>query len=103
MEFRADFLVALEAGFGVFARIDDKFVLAPAAGHGDVLAARPVTGFTAVLRRNVLQVQARMRTGRKDPGYIGMAIEARFVADVRGSFNLQGHDDRSVSGAGIEQ
>src|SRR5580765_7621399 len=46
VELRARFLMALETGFGVFARIQDKFLRAAATRHRDVLAARAVAGLT---------------------------------------------------------
>jgi len=53
MKFRAGFLVALEASLRVFAGIDDKFLKAAPTGHGDVLAARTMAGFAAVLAGHV--------------------------------------------------
>jgi len=52
MKFRAGFLMALEAGFGIFTRIDDEFFETTAACHGDVLASRTVTGLATVLARH---------------------------------------------------
>ena len=49
VELRARFLMALETGFGVLARIQDKFLRTAATGHRDVLAARAVAGLTTVL------------------------------------------------------
>ena len=65
MKFRPCFLVALEARFGVFARIDDELLEAALAGHGDVPAPRAVAGFTTVPAGPVglFQTQSRVRTG----------------------------------------
>jgi hypothetical protein len=49
VEFGAGFLVAPEAGFRVFAGIDDEFFETAAPGHGDVFAARSMAGFAAGL------------------------------------------------------
>jgi hypothetical protein len=129
MKLGAYFLMALEAAFGVFARIDDEFVLpvspkrlltptlsstscrrgrrngTPAAGHGDVLAARAVAGFAAALARHVgnFRVQPRMGASGENTGNIGMTIEAGLIADVSGTLNLQWNDYGSVGRTGIKQ
>ena len=105
MKFRADFLMALKARFGIFPRIDNELFLAAAAGHGDVLAPGPVAGFAAGLAGHfgIFQAQARMRARRKDAGDIGMTIQTRLVPDVSGALDLKGRNDRPVGGTGIEQ
>jgi hypothetical protein len=99
------FLMALKARFGVFAGIDDELLWTAATDHGDVFAARAVAGFAAALAWHVgsFQAQAGMWASGEDSGNIRMAIKAGFVADVGGSFNLQGDDHRAVSGAGVKQ
>jgi hypothetical protein len=91
VKLRAGFLMALEAGVGIFARVDDEFFEAATARHGDVLACRTVTGLTAVLAGHggILQSQPRVGTGRKNAADIRMAIHAGLVPDVGGSFDLQ--------------
>jgi len=53
VEFSAGFLVALEAGFGIFAGIDDEFFQTAAPSHRDVFAARAVAGFAAELAGHI--------------------------------------------------
>lgn len=103
MEFRARFLMALEAGVGVLAGIDDKFLEAATAGHGDVLAAGAVAGFAAVLTGHVrlLQTQPRVRTGGEHSSDVRMAIGTGLVPDVSRTFDLQRDDDSSVRRARI--
>jgi hypothetical protein len=105
MKLGAYFLMTLKAGFGVFARIDDELFPAPAADHGDVLAARAVAGLAAALARHVgnFRVQARMGAGGENTGNIGMAVEAGLIADVSGTLNLQWDHHGSVGGTGIKQ
>lgn len=105
MELGAYFLMALEAGFGVFAGIDDEFFRTITADHGDVLAARAVAGFTAALAGHVgnFRAEARMRTGGEDTGNVRMAVEARLVANVSGALDLKRDYYGPVSGTGIEQ
>ncbi len=49
MKFGLRFLMTLETGFGVFARIDDEFVRAPTPGRRDVFAAGAVARFAPAL------------------------------------------------------
>src|SRR3954447_22580114 len=81
MEFSLRFRVALEARGGIFAGIQDKFLQATTAAHGDVFAAWTMAGFAAVLaaHRPALQMQARVRAGSEDPGDILVTICASFV------------------------
>ena len=53
MKFRAGFLVALEAAFGIFSGVDDEFFETAAARHGDVLTAGAVAGFAAALAGHI--------------------------------------------------
>lgn len=105
MKFRARFLMALETGFGVFAGIDDEFLEATATGHGDVLAAGAVAGFTAVLAGHVrlFQTQASVRTGWEHSSDVLMAISTGLVPDVSCTFDLQRDDDSSIRRAGIQE
>jgi hypothetical protein len=95
VEFSAGFLMALEAGFGVFAGIDDEFFQAAAPRHGDVLAPWSVAGFTALLAVHfcICQMQAGMGAGWEDAGYVPMAIGAGFIADVGCAFDLRRRED----------
>ena len=103
MEFRAGFLMALEAAFGIFSRVDDEFFKPAAASHGDVFAAGAMTRFAATLAGHVGsgETQSRMRARRKHSGNIRMAIDASLVADVSCAFNLKGDHHRSFCGAGV--
>ena len=105
VEFRASFLVALKARFGVFPGINNKFFLTTTAGRGDVLAAGAVTGFTAGLAGHfgIIDAQTCVRAGGKNAGDIGMTIQAGLVSDVSGAFDLQRGNDCPVGGTGIEQ
>lgn len=103
VKFHARFLVALEAGFGVFTWIDDEFFETAAAGHGDVLAPRAVAGFTAVLAgcAGICQSQPRVRTRGEYATDIRMAVHASLVPDVSGSLDLQWDNHCSIGGTGI--
>ena len=81
-ELAVDVEVALEAGGGIFARVDDEF--AAAATGLDMLAARAVAGFATALalEHGVLHVDARVRAGGKVPHVGGMTIDASLVADI---------------------
>jgi hypothetical protein len=103
MEFRPGFLVALEAGLRVFARVDDKFFKTTAARHGDVFAAGTVAGFAAVLAGHfdVGDPQPRVWAARKNAGNVRVTIKTCFVAHVGGPFNLHRGYHRTVCGAGV--
>ena len=97
MEFGLGFEMALEAGRRVFAGIDDE--LAAAAGF-DVLAARPVTGFTAGLRFHAggFKMHPRVRTAREHAHIFRMAILAGFVSDKGCAGNFRRREDGAVEG-----
>jgi hypothetical protein len=90
----------------LFAGVDDEFVEATATTHGDVLAAGTVAGFAAVLAGHaaIVEVQPRVRAGRKNAGDIGVAIRAGFIADKSCSLDLKRLNGGAVNGGtGIEQ
>lgn len=103
VEFRANFLMALETGFGVFARVNDEFFEAATSGHGNMFAPRAVAGFAAVLSGHpgVFQTQPRVRTGRKHPGDVRMTVGASVITHVGRAFDLERHGDGSIRGARI--
>lgn len=70
-----------------------------------MFASRPVTGFATILARHfgAFQMQARVRAGGEGARNIGVTIEAGFVSNVSGAFNLERHNHRPVGRAGIEQ
>jgi hypothetical protein len=81
-ELAMDIQVTLEAGGGVFTRVDDEFP--PAAAGLDVFAAGAVAGFAPALafEHGVIHVNARVRTGGKGAHIVGVAIDASRVADI---------------------
>jgi hypothetical protein len=105
MKLRAGFLMALKARLRVFPWINNELFLAAATCHGDVLAPGAVTRFAAgsAWHFGIFHAQPRMRTGRKNTGDAGMAIQTRLIADVSGALDLKRHDDRTVGRTGIEQ
>jgi len=104
MEFRPDFLVALEAAFGIFARVDNEFFQPAAASHGDVFAAGTMTRFAAALAGHVGsgETQPCMRARRKHAGDIGMAIEASLVSDVSCALDLERGHHRPIGRTGVQ-
>ena len=104
VELRVRFEMALEAGLGIAAGIDDEFIVT--APGGDMLAAGAVAGFATLFtgEAGLFEVQTRVRTGRESAGNVGMAIGTNAVADEGGAFNRRrGHDGAVEGGAGVEQ
>src|SRR5256885_7501307 len=96
VELRVDFKMALKAGRGVFARIDDEF--AAPAPDTRMLAPRSVARLATGRRRpfQVVLVKPRVRTRRKDARDVAVAIGAHFVANEVRAFNLRRVHDRPV-------
>src|SRR5258708_2983245 len=82
-ELRMRFNVALKAWPGVLPWIHDE--LSSASPGGNMLAARPMTGFAAGLshQRRALEMDARVRAGREHSCDVRMAVIAGSVADER--------------------
>jgi hypothetical protein len=83
-----DLKMTFVTGLGVLARIDDHFFAAGAA-QGDMLAARTMARLTAMLAGHacLLDMQAGVRTGRKDTRNVCVAVGANFVAHKGRSLN----------------
>jgi len=105
MKFSLSLLMALKTRFGVLAGIDDEFFEAAASGHGDMLAAWSMAGFTAARAGHfgVGQPQSRMRAAGEHPRNVRVTIKTSLVADVSRAFDLQRRDDRPVGGTGVQQ
>jgi len=86
--------VALKTGGGVFARIHDE--LAASAAAFDMFAPWPVAGFAATFtfEERSLDVHAAVRTGRKHPRDVRVAVVTGLVADISGSWNFGWCDNR---------
>jgi hypothetical protein len=103
-EFRMDVDMALETGGRIFAGIDDES--AAAATDADVFAGRTVAGFaTGYLGEfNVVLVEAAVSAGEEGARDIGVAIDARRVADEVRAWNVRRESHGLVQGgAGHEQ
>ncbi len=77
----------MKTGFGIFTGIDDE--LRGTAG-ADVFAAGTVTRFAAALagHRGIFKMQPRVRTHRKFPDDVRVAIGAGLVADKMRVWNF---------------
>ena len=95
MELSLRFEMALEAGGCILARVHDEFA-APAADL-NVFAAGTMAGFAAALigPAGAGEMDAAVRTGRELADVVGVAIEARRVANETGP----GHFRRNQHGA----
>ena len=103
-ELRLRLQMALETGARVLSGIHNEFA-ASAAGL-DVLAAGAVTGLTPGLADHLsgLNMDTRMRTGRKHAGDIGVTIIAGAIADEGGAGNLRRrHNGARDRGAGVQE
>ena len=82
-ELAALVLVALEARFGRFARIDDG---AGFAGRGRMQAARTVADFAAdIAHLGVGELEPRMGRAGEVAGFVGMTLDAFGAPDIRGA------------------
>jgi hypothetical protein len=79
MELRFDLRMALITRRRIFGRIHDE--LPAAAARFDMFASRAVARFTTgrAGHRRVLHLHPRMWTGRKDPGDVAVAFDARSI------------------------
>jgi len=106
VKFSLHLQMTLETRLRILARVDDKLVQAAPAAQGNVFAARTVAGFAAILasHASVFQMQPRVRTGRKDPSDVCVAIGAGRVPDIGCSLNSQRYNYRAIRcGTGIDQ
>ena len=103
VEFGMGLQMALEAGGGILARVDDELA-APAAGLG-VFAARPMAGFAAGLAAHfgVLDMDAGVRAGSESARDIGMAIKADAIADIGSARYFRRSDDGAGGGRAGKQ
>jgi hypothetical protein len=94
------FEMTLEAGVGLLAGVDDEFVEAAATAHRDVFAAGTVTGFATVLAGHaaIVEMEPRVRTGRKSASDVSVAIRAGLVANESRALNLKWFDSGAVNG-----
>ena len=101
---RFDFEMAVVARPGIFARVDDE---CPApAPRFDMFAPRSVAGFAprGFFHSRRIDVDARMWTGRKGAGDVGVAIITGLVANKLRSRNLRrGYRRAREMGAGKQQ
>ncbi len=103
IEFGLHIQMTLEAGFGIFAGIDDQ---AGGATGADMLAAGAVTGFATALagQGGTFKVQSRMGTRGKLANNRGMTIGTSPVANKMGARNFQWlHHRGGGRGAGDQQ
>ena len=97
VEFGLHVNMALEAGIGIFTRIDDELSRATGA---DMFAAWPVTGFTTAFAGHggIFDVKPGMRARGEFSDDVRMAIRTRFIADVMRAGNLKRGDDQKGGG-----
>ena len=94
--------MTLETSFRIPAGVDDKFSATAPARH--MFAPRAVTGFAPVLLAATLQMQPRMRAGRKYAGDVGVAILTGLVSNKGCSLHLRRGEDAALdSGTRVEQ
>ena len=95
--------MAIKTSGRIFARIMNQ---APPTADRNVPAAGPVARFTAsqVAHVGAFVVESRVRAGRECAGNLDMTLQAGFVADKRGAFDLRGSDDSAVdTGTGTQE
>src|SRR5882762_9832221 len=98
IEFRVRLKVTLQTGGRILSRVDDE---SPSAAPSlEVFAAGSMTGFTTGLARQLCSFEMNARVGacRKPPRDVGMALEARFVADIRSAGDVRRGDYRLANG-----
>lgn len=90
--------MALVAGLRVVAWIGDE--LAPASARLHVQASWPVAGLTAVERAlSILtDLNLRVTAHRKTPGNVGVAFEARLIANEMSPLDMRRNYDGSLDG-----
>src|ERR1043165_3223346 len=94
--------MTLETGFRILAGVDDEFSATAPAGH--MFAPRAVTGFAPVLLAATLQMQPRMRAGRKYADDVGVALLTGLVSNKGCSLHLRRGEDAALdSGTRVEQ
>src|SRR6185436_14415691 len=87
--------VAIVAGLGILAGIDDE--LAPATARGDVFAAGPVTGFTAgVTALRAFPMDPSVGAGGEGAAVVGVTFGARSVAREGCAFDGGRRDHRAL-------
>ena len=98
VEFGLGIQMALQAGLGFLAGVDDEFLATRLAAPGDMFAARAMAGFAAVLagHPSLFRMQTRVRTGGKNVGDIIVAIGAGLVPDVGRPRDSQREDDGAI-------
>lgn len=81
--------MALETSVRIFAGVYDEFAAPPA--NFNVFAARTMAGFASRLAAElrVIDMDPRMRAGRKNPRDVGVAFAASPVADISCAWNVR--------------
>ena len=92
------FQMALKAGLGIPAWVDDK--LAATASDRHVFAGGPVAGFATILavQPGVFEPQTRMGAGREDFGDVCVTILAGLVPNERCAVDLREDKHRPLDG-----
>jgi hypothetical protein len=105
MKFRLDFQMTLQTRLRIPAGVDDEFFQPSATAQRYVFAAWPVARFTTVLawHGTLVQMQARVRTGRKFARDFIVAIGASLVTHKGRPFDLQRLDHGAIGRTGTRQ